>query len=209
MSSRGKRRIRAVVGCPSVLATPEHPRDPPLVLTISGRTRAGKTTLATELSESLRWPWTSFSSYVRAEAQRRGIPETRRALQDLGAGLIDELGAEEFCRRMLEHGTVSVESAPFIVEGVRHLAVLKALRRVLAPAKVLHVHLDVSDAERNRRLAGEGVSAAEGQQWERHSTERDVLAGLPGAADLLVDADRAREEVANTVVEWLGLRRDT
>ena len=53
-------------------------------------------------------------------------------------------------------------------------------------------------------LALEGVSAEEGEKWEEHSTERDVLRGLKARADLIVDADESRDFVANTALEWLN-----
>jgi hypothetical protein len=178
------------------------PRDD-LVLAISGRTRAGKTTLATALEERLGWPAASFSRWIRAEAHRRGIPEERRTLQDLGADLIVELGWRDFCLGMLRHANLGRGDAPFVVEGVRHLGTLAALRDVVAPAPLRLVHLSVSDAERDRRLAAEGVDAATGAAWELHSTEQEVIAGLPEVADLVVDADRPREEVLRTVLDWL------
>lgn len=184
---------------PDLIAEQDDP-----VLAISGRTRAGKTTLARALSEALGWPGTSFSSWIREEASRRELPNDRRTLQDLGAQLIEELGWDVFCRQMLQHANLSADDAPFIVEGLRHLGTLVGLRRVLAPVPVVLVHLDVSDKERLRRLESEGVDQAEAARWERHSTEIEVINRLPEAADLVVDADLPANQVANTVIAWLG-----
>lgn len=182
-----------------------HPNSPPRhVVAIAGRTRAGKTTLATALAAELGWPAASFSSYVRAEAGRRGIAEERRPLQDLGASMIETMGPRAFVAGMLDAARLTIAAdAPLLVEGVRHLVVLEALREIAAPIPADLVFLDVSDAERNRRLAAEGVSAAEGAEWEQHSTERDVVNRLPSVADLLVDADAPRDFVAKTVLTWL------
>jgi len=174
-----------------------------IAIAIAGRTRAGKTTLAGALAGELGWPQTSFSSFVRAVAAERGLPEERRALQDLGAGLIEELGPRGFVEGALDYAGLSGEDIPFLIEGVRHVVTWDALREVVAPASALLIYLTVSDRERDRRLAAEGISAAEGREWERHSTEHDVLHLLEAKADFVLDADQPADYVANTVVEWL------
>jgi cytidylate kinase len=175
------------------------------VVAIAGRTRAGKTTLATRLSGYTDWRWASFSNYIKAEAERRQLPKTRISLQDLGALMIERLGFPSFVEGMLDHAELETSVAPFIVEGVRHLGTLAALRETLAPVEVRFIYLDVSDQERNRRLAEEGVSAAEGEEWERHSTEREVVDGLAEEADPVIDADMPVDSVLNSAVNWLGL----
>jgi hypothetical protein len=170
---------------------------------VSGRTRSGKTTLVRGLSECLGWPAASFSTYVRSEARERGLEAQRRVLQDLGAELISELGWVGFAGAALAEHKLGPDEAPFAIEGVRHFGTLEGLRSCLAPVPVLLVHLSVSDEERNRRLAVESISSMEGQKWERHSTELEVLSDLPFAADLVIDADQAIEDVRNCALNWL------
>jgi hypothetical protein len=159
--------------------------------------------VSSALNERLGWPYVSFSSYIRAEARRRGLPDERRVLQDLAAGMIDEYGWDRFCQEMLDYSGLDRGQAPFIVEGARHFETVEALRRLLSPVPVLLIYLAVSDEERNQRLAREGVDEETGSQWERHSTEREVLEVLPKAADLVVDADQPLGDLANTVSEFL------
>jgi adenylate kinase family enzyme len=186
------------------MPSPEQGPPSRCVVAIAGRTRAGKTTLAAALAGELGWPSASFSSYVRAEAGRRGIEERRRSLQDLGASMIETMGPRAFVEGMFENaGLTVVEHAPLLIEGIRHLTVLEALRDVSAPVPTQLIYLRVSDAERNRRLAGEGISAREGEEWEEHSTEQDVLHGLEGQADLVIAADKPRDFVANTALSRL------
>ena len=173
-------------------------------MAVAGRTRAGKTTLTAALSSELEWPSASFSSYVRAEAGRRAIAEERLQLQDLGAAMIETMGPRAFVEGMLDNAGLTIAAAaPLLVEGVRHLTVLEALRQVAAPIPTRLIYLDVSDAERNRRLRAEGVSVEEGEEWEQHSTEYDVLNRLPAAADLTADADMLADFVAKTALDWL------
>jgi hypothetical protein len=160
--------------------------------------------LAAALASNLGWPSASFSNYVRAEARRRAIEEKRLELQDLGASMIETLGPTTFVEGMLEHAGLMIPAdAPLLVEGVRHSAVFEALCALASPVPARLIYLDVSDAERNRRLALEGVSAAEGREWEEHSTEHDVINHLPPAADLIVDADMPPDFVAKRVLDWL------
>jgi adenylate kinase family enzyme len=181
--------------------------DPPSsrwAVSLAGRTRAGKTTLAVALADGLGWPQTSFSSFVRAIAADRGLGEDRRTLQDLGAEMIETLGPRGFVEGALDHAGLASSNAPFVIEGVRHVTTLEALKWVVAPHPVALIYLAVSDDERDRRLAAEGISAAEGSRWEEHSTEYDVLHRLEEAADLVIDADLPRDFVANTAVTWLS-----
>lgn len=170
---------------------------------ISGRTRAGKTTLANALSRSQGWPRASFSDYVRSEAARRGVPEARRDLQELGAQLVETQGGAGFAAAALQHAGLGRGDLPLVVEGARHVSTLRGLRTTLGPHPVFHLHLDVSNEERDRRLAAEGVSPAEGARWERHSTEREVLTVLPRTAGLVIDADLSPDEVLDCAIFWL------
>jgi hypothetical protein len=173
------------------------------VIAVAGRTRAGKTTLTETLGRRLLWPTTSFSSYVRATATARGLPIERQTLQDLGAEMIDEMGPSGFVDGALRHGGPEFAGPPFVIEGVRHLVTEEALRDAVRPTGLGLIFLAVSDRERDRRLAAEGVSPSEGRRWEEHSTEHDVLDGLESVADLVIDADRSKAFVADSAIAWV------
>jgi hypothetical protein len=178
---------------------------PRVVLAIGGRTSSGKTSVTSLLNDRFGWQHMAFGDYVRDVAADRGIPDDRRSLQDLGESMIETLGLEAFCMSALEASGLDANSAPCLIEGVRHLPVLECLRQVFEPIPVLYVHLDVADGQRNQRLAAGGISEEEGDDWEVHSTERDVRLELPASADLRIDASfRTAEEVANAVETWLS-----
>lgn len=178
------------------------------VLAITGRIRAGKTTLANTLEREHGWRRVAFSDYVRAEAARRGVPETREALQALAVELIEALGWDGFAAAALAEADLDPAQirAPAVIEGARHLETLDALKRLFAPAAVRVIYLRVSDAERNRRLAAEGVDAQTGAVWEAHSTERQVVSVLPAKADLVVDADQEPPAVVEAILGWVTER---
>ncbi len=174
-----------------------------LVLALSGRTKAGKSTIARALGERLGWPWASFGDYVREAARRTSRTDTREGLQELGRELIADLGWKEFCRRTLAHGGLYGDSVPCIVEGVRHLNALTTLRDLFLPAPVYLVHLDVADEARDQRLETEGIPAHRGAEWEQHSTERDVHDTLPARAQLRVSVDQSPEPSVSVIIDWL------
>jgi dephospho-CoA kinase len=176
-----------------------------LVLALSGRTKAGKSTVAGALAGTLGWPSASFGDYVREEARLRNEPAEREKLQQLGAELIVALGWRQFSRRALAHARLDGDSVPCILEGIRHLEALTTLRELFAPAPVYLIYLDISDHQRNRRLAAEGVSVGRAAAWERHSTERDTQGVLAAYADLVVPATEQPKSCVSTILNWLTL----
>jgi chloramphenicol 3-O-phosphotransferase len=170
------------------------------VLALSGRTSAGKTTVADALSQTLGWPRAAFGDYVRAQAQLRGLSEERESLQELGGLLIEQLGWLAFCEQTLRFSGLDGGSAPCLVDGVRHIEALTALREIFGPVPVWLVYIAVEDRERYQRLAAGEVSAARAEAWELHPTEQQNLAELPEAADLVVQSgDTAPSEI----LAWL------
>jgi chloramphenicol 3-O-phosphotransferase len=174
-----------------------------LVIGLSGRTKAGKSAIAHALGERLGWPWASFGEYVRSEARLTGRSEDRESLQELGVELIDRLGWDTFCRRTLDHARLDSDSVPCIVEGIRHVEVLRTLRDLFAPFPVYLIHLRLADEERDRRLAAEGIDPRRGVVWEQHSTERDVAKALPDRADLHVKIEETPDASVATILDWL------
>lgn len=115
-------------------------------------------------------------------------------LQELGEALLGQ-DLDGFCRAVLAQADRTLGDG-LVLDGVRHVAVLDALRRLLGPSPVRLIYLAASDEARRLRLAAAG-------RWdggvmanaERHSTEADLQAALPGRADAVIDADRAFDAV--------------
>jgi cytidylate kinase len=130
----------------------------PIVVGFSGRRASGKTVLSTEVARRLGWPRVSFGDYVRAVARFRSASAAPVDLQELGASLIQEMGWEEFCRRVLAQADWA-PGRPLVVDGIRHTGALATLRRLVCPTDLLHVHIDVSDQERQARLERPTIGA--------------------------------------------------
>lgn len=174
------------------------------VIAISGRIASGKSSLADALAKKTGWPLASFGAYVRVEAVRRGLSASRESLQAVGAELV-ESGPDAFVRIVLGHFGWR-PGHPLVIEGVRHVTILDAIRRVVAPITVSHIHVVAKEADRRERLARRGEGEGQLTSVEMHSTERDVLTTLPSMADILVDGAGDVHTEAHRVIVELSVR---
>lgn len=174
---------------PPSLETPHEPilhsSAVPHIVTVSGRIASGKSTLAKALASSTGWTAASFGAYIRYVATQRGLGTNRATLQAIGSELV-QAGEESFVTDVFR--SVGWQPGqPAILEGVRHLSVLNAVRRVVAPLPVYHVHVAVGEAERSARVASRGEGDRGIQLADVHETERDARPGaaLEDAADYI------------------------
>ena len=149
---------------------------------------SGKSSLAADLAQRTGWRVASFGDYVRSQTPRE-LWNDRTRLQTTGATLIEELGYREFCLRALAHANIATSTVPCIVDGVRHVEILEALRSFFAPRFVGLVFVHVPETVRRKRLAIQGVRRRDIERLQRHSTEADPQAQLPVMADLTVEGD--------------------
>lgn len=117
------------------------------IIGIAGQIGSGKTSLAKELCSRLNWKPISFGSFVRSEANRRGIRIDRVALQQLGEDLIAKLGPDEFVRQVLYSDAINPN---IIIDGIRHIEVWQAIRSITH--KCILVYLDIPEKVRIARL---------------------------------------------------------
>ena len=99
------------------------------VIALSGGIGAGKTRLSERLSETLNADRVSFGEEVRAYAQANGQDRNDRSiLQEIGQAMVLS-DCEGFVRRVLAQRTRDGQVAKdrLIIEGVRHVEVLKEL----------------------------------------------------------------------------------
>ena len=173
---------------------------PDITLALGGRTGAGKTTVGRRLADALGVPLVSFGDFVRSEAEIRGLGHEREILQCLGQNLIGTLGWTAFCERALAAAGVELPHVS-VIEGVRHVEVIQALRSLYTPLRVRFVWLDVTDEDRAARLRARGDDPQLLASWERHETEHQVLGALPAAANLRVASD---DGAVQRIVDWIG-----
>jgi cytidylate kinase len=178
------------------------------VIAISGRLRAGKTTLAVAIAEALRCPRASFGDYVRTIAEHEGIPQDRATLQDLGERLIAEEGLRAFCEHTLARAGTDARDTLLVVEGVRHLDVLTTLRDLFTPTQVVLVYVQAGEeSQRIARVRYDAGGDAGLAAVEAHSTEHDAENLLPAAANLTIHASDGAAAACEAVLAWLRAQR--
>lgn len=168
---------------------------------IAGRIGSGKTTLASILAGRLNCPMASFGSYVRSVALQWGLdPADRASLQDVGEDLIATQGWHSFCRSVLDHG--GYVSGAVVVDGIRHVAAIAAIRELVAPTPCRLVAVSVRDESRADRLRVRGITAEAAQAADAHTSESQVHQVIEGAEFVTHDEDPT--EAADAVLRWLA-----
>jgi len=171
------------------------------MVAFAGRIGSGKTTLSQGVAERLRWPRVSFGDFVRAEARRLGLDDSRDTLQGLGESLAAG-GWTAFCRAVLAQ-VVWLPGEAILVDGVRHIEALNALKGLARPSPVYLVYLALDTSIQAARLANNGIEGAELRRVEAHSTEEQVAFRLRAAADLVVDASADLDLLLDATLGWI------
>ncbi len=172
------------------------------LVSFAGRMGSGKTTISSTVATALGWARVGFGDYVRAVARQRGMGDSRETLQALGESLLAE-GSERFCRAVLAQADWQPGQS-LIVDGIRHVQVVDALRQLAEPSQFLLVLISTDEEVRRYRLQqrdGDGQGSL--HQAELHSTETQVQSFLPEIADLIVNGDRSPYKVAEEVAMWV------
>jgi cytidylate kinase/transcriptional regulator with XRE-family HTH domain len=175
----------------------------PIVLALSGRIGSGKTTLSHELADALGWKRASFGEYVRAYAKSQGLDDNSRdVLQAVGQSLVEK-DAVDFCRSVLAHfGWTSGE--PLVIDGIRHSAVVDALRKIVAPLDLRVVYVDVSEKTRLKRIRDTDKDVVQRMnEIEAHATEREVPNAVRALAARHIEGDRPVEDVVQDILGWV------
>jgi dephospho-CoA kinase len=170
----------------------------PCIIALSSKIGAGKSTLARELSRALGIPRISFGEYVRSVARKRGLPESRSVLQEIGESLV-EADASGFASSVL---SASWKQGA-VVDGIRHVKVLHAIREIVSPLPVLLVYVEVDEHIRKHRLAQRGMRPEEINAADDHSMEQQVRHTLRGMAALRVSGDADPAVVVRLIAEAL------
>ena len=171
-------------------------------LVFSGKLGSGKTTVSKLLASRIGARWNSFGATVKRIAFERGMPVERDALQKLGAELVSNC-PDAFCRRVISEAEPS-SGQGLIVDGLRHIAILKQLQQLLLPATVIPIYVDVDETVRIDRIRRRGgMNIRDLQRLESHSTEIEVMDALRTSAQLIVDNTKTSESAVEQILKWL------
>ncbi len=179
-----------------------------VAVAFAGAIGAGKTSVSTKVAEMLGWSRASFGDYVRAVARDRELDaNSRDVLQSIGEELIAQ-GWEDFCRAVLARGSWT-PGQPIVIDGIRHVHAVEALRGLVAPMPLYLVFLKASEEVRAARIRsrdsqGQGL-ATQDRKLDRHSAEVEVATHLPIIADAVVSTEEEIDIVVGHIIEWLNM----
>jgi dephospho-CoA kinase len=171
----------------------------PIVLALAGGRGSGKTSVSADLTTRLNAERTSFGGYLRSEAHRLGLESTTESLQDLGQRLVSTNPAE-FAANVLQSAGWNKKGV-LIIDGIRHIEILKALRSLLDPIPLRLVLLKVDSELRKERLRERGDDISMFECLDAAPTEVQIFSALPAAADLVVDGSLSVEEISDIIMK--------
>ena len=183
-----------------------------MIIGLTGKFAAGKGTVAETLM-ARGFAYHSLSDVIRDELKRRGVPESREHLTEVGNELRRNEGPAALARRIVAKLTGPGAAADHIVDSIRNPAEVEALRA--APGFFL-LGVDADQAVRFERLVararqGDPTTFAQFaglEERETHSTDPTTqqLHATWALADEVLANDGSRESLAESVAQLL-LRR--
>jgi hypothetical protein len=175
----------------------------PPVFLISGASRVGKTSLATEIARLVRGSFVSFGDHVRSVAASisDGPAFSREALQDLGQQLV-ERDPRGFCIAVIERAGDN-SSCPLVVDGLRHLSLLPILKDLLPGRDESLIFVESSHGIRKSRWDRDEPSEDEIVAVDSHPVEID-LSALRRRSDLIIDTSNGSESALKPFLCWLA-----
>jgi dephospho-CoA kinase len=177
-----------------------------IVLGFAGKIASGKSAVSRKVADALGWPYVSFGNYVRTIARQRGLDESRRTLQNIGASLVSD-NFEQFCWSVLGQADWN-PGQPLVIDGVRHIEIVETLRRIISPSTLRIIYIEVDEDVRETRLSEEGIWDSEQlRRIETHSTEVQVQSVLPETADLIVDGNKSVDILVDGILAWVSQYR--
>jgi len=175
-----------------------------ILVCFAGQIGSGKTSISTAVAEALTWKRASFGDFVRGEVSRRGgDPTHRETLQDVGQSLVAQ-GSESFCLQVLNYGDYSPREN-FILDGIRHVDILRALEKVAAPGPVKLIFLLSQNELRKKRISVRDGSHTDLARADAHPVESDLKAELPALAAATIDGSGTFETVVKLSIERIGI----
>lgn len=168
---------------------------------LAGPMAVGKSSIGRHL-ESVGFRVAAFGDLVRRCANERGLDSTDRSvLQDIGRDMHQELGAIGMTRALLD---LYPEDAQLVVDGIRHVDVLEALRA--AADVTLFAYLTATESVLRDRWLSRGGDE-EGWRLARSHVVESQHGQLESLADIVLDtSDIEARGVADRIEKALRLR---
>ena len=161
------------------------------VIAVSGGIGAGKTELAKHLEKALDADRVSFGDEVRTFARENGQDENDRSvLQRLGQALVLSQCKAFVTRVLAQRPSIGRTETRLIIEGVRHVEVLKEIMLQMPHEHVRLVHIATPETLREQRIMDrDNVERRVVARYDNDITEAQISRILPQYADLIVEGD--------------------
>ena len=183
---------------------------PKLIVLLSGRVCAGKTTLARNLSASFaeKYKLRHLKTFDFLKRLGSEIEQKRDAMQRFGERLDRRTGGAWVCQELLNEAQGYDDDAIVVLDSVRVVGQIEAIRKAFGK-RVIHIHLDANLAELEKRYKrrnhGEITELASYVEVQKNKTEQNVPK-LEKVADVVIWTDRCTEEdVLIRTASHLGL----
>ena len=125
----------------------------------------------------------------------------------MGAELVSNHGYEGLSEQVIANAKWD-GNRDLVIDGIRHVDVLEAIKRNVTPTPVLLIYLQLdSQPELDSRAEHRGITPLSRPKLEAKSTERDVIEALPAVADIVVSAEQPMDQIVlkiNALLETLG-----
>jgi dephospho-CoA kinase len=169
--------------------------------TFSGPIGSGKSSVSKLFASTAGAGWSGFGATVKEIALERHLPISREDLQVLGANLVEK-ECSSFCRRVIFKAREGQQGAS-VIDGLRHIRVLKELRSIVGCDPLVCVYVDAPQPLRLERVkARDGVSHEKLAELEKHSTEIEVNNRLKEVADFVANNGGSVEDCVASIVQW-------
>jgi len=168
-------------------------------LAVSGKIGSGKTTISKLIAKQYCLLYVSCGDYVRYEASLKNISCTRSELQRLGEVLVSN--PEDFVNNLLHYSKWD-KIGGLIIDGVRHLEVLFALRNKLAPKKLKLIYIQSEGIVGIQRKKIENISDTKVESLN-HPVERQICL-LESYAEIVVNDENPPDEQLISIMHQLS-----
>lgn len=161
------------------------------IILLSGAIASGKSTLAADLERKYGVQLVRTRDLIQ---RRASCGATRLALQRAGNRLDRETGGEWVASELLRIVGRAPENTILLVDSIRVLSQVGAIRKAFAP-RVVHIHLTAPSAELARRYVARARPGDPNDYAtaRRDKTEREVER-IAADADVVIDTHRCRRE---------------
>lgn len=169
----------------------------PVVVGLSGRIAAGKTTTA-DLFQKHGFRYARFSEVIDEEIARRGEVATRHARQQIGWEIHQTRGQRWLCERLIER---TADAEKVVIDGLRFPEDRIAFFERFGPG-FIHIHIHADQNIRASRY-GMALSIADFATLDSQPTEGSIEA-LAKLADVTIANEGTLEALAQMVESVIG-----